>query len=177
MNGRWAPGQSGNPGGRPGGVAAVRELARNHAAEAIECLLKEMRQGDTSHARIAAANALLDRGWGRPTQPLAGDAEEPPIGIAMSQEQLAGQARREIDEAFREYQPPGYEEGRANGPVIEHPSSPTQDGNRSGTVAEADHPALPVPRDFARPSSFEAMPGLARRPIPRRPRPMGSWAG
>ena len=92
MNGRWAPGQSGNPGGRPGGVAAVRELARNHAAEAIECLLKEMRQGDTSHARIAAANALLDRGWGRPMQPLAGDAEEPPIEIAMSREQLAEQA-------------------------------------------------------------------------------------
>ena len=120
MNGRWAPGQSGNPGGRPGGVAAVRELARNHTAEAIECLLKEMRQGDTSHARIAAANALLDRGWGRPTQPLAGDAEEPPIGIAMSREQLAEQSLREINEAFREYRPPGHEE-RANGPVIEAP--------------------------------------------------------
>jgi len=80
-----------------------------------------MRQGDTSHARIAAANALLDRGWGRPTQPLAGDAEEPPIGIAMSQEQLAEQARREIDEAFREWRPPGHEEARANGPVIEAP--------------------------------------------------------
>src|SRR6476620_10843994 len=63
VNGRWAPGRSGNPGGRPGGVAEVRELARTHTAEAIGCLLKEMRDGDTSHARIAAANALLDRGW------------------------------------------------------------------------------------------------------------------
>jgi hypothetical protein len=79
-----------------------RSLAQGHTAEAIECLLKEMRQGDTSHARIAAANALLDRGWGRPTQPLAGDADEPPIGMAMSIEELRRRAREEIDEAFGE---------------------------------------------------------------------------
>jgi hypothetical protein len=62
--------------------------------------------------------------------------------------------------------------------VIEHRSSPAQDGDRSGLVAEAGHPALPVPRDFARPSSsFEAVPGVARRSIPRRPRPVrSSWA-
>ena len=178
-NGRWAPGQSGNPGGRPGGVAAVRELARNHTAEAIECLLKEMRKGDTSHARIAAANALLDRGWGRPTQPLAGDAEEPPVEIRMTRAELAEQARRRIDEAFREYRAPGYEEERPNGPVIERRSSPAPDGDRSEPVAEADRPALPVPRDFARPRSLEAVPGAARRSIPRRHRrPLGSgWAG
>jgi class 3 adenylate cyclase len=36
----------------------------------------------------------------------------------------------------------------------------------------------PIPTDFARPSSFEAVPGVARRPIPRRPRSVGSgWAG
>jgi hypothetical protein len=103
-NGRWAPGRSGNPGGRPGGVAEVRELARRHTVEAIECLLKELRDGDTSHARIAAANALLDRGWGRPTQPLAGDREEPPIGIEMSnEEERRRRAQEAIDEAFREY--------------------------------------------------------------------------
>jgi len=102
VNGRWAPGRSGNPGGRPGGVAEVRELARTHTAEAIECLLKEMRHGDTSHARIAAANAVLDRGWGRPTQPLAGDAEEPPIGIEMSNEERQRRVDAEIAEAFGE---------------------------------------------------------------------------
>ena len=101
-NGRWAPGQSGNPGGRPAGLSEIRALARNHTTEAIECLLKEMRKGDTSHARIAAANALLDRGWGRPTQPLAGDAEEPPIGVEISQEERQRRAREEIDRAFPE---------------------------------------------------------------------------
>ena len=177
-NGRWAPGQSGNPGGRPGGVAAVRELARNHTAEAIECLLKEMRKGDTSHARIAAANALLDRGWGRPTQPLAGDAEEPPVEIRMTRAELAEQAKQRIEEAFREWWPPGHEEERANRPVIDHRSSPAQDNDRSEPVAEAERPALPVPRDFARPSSFEAVPSVARRSMRRRPRSAGSgWAG
>jgi hypothetical protein len=101
-NGRWAPGQSGNPGGRPGRIAEVRKLAQGHTAEAVECLLKEMRQGDTSHARISAANALLDRGWGRPTQPLAGDPEEPPIGIELSAEERRRRAREEIDKAFPE---------------------------------------------------------------------------
>jgi hypothetical protein len=59
--------------------------------------------------------------------------------------------------------------------VIEHRSSPAEDGDRSEPVAEAD--GLPVPRDFARPISFEAVPGGSRRSIPRRPRPVRSgWA-
>lgn len=28
-------------------------------------------------ARVSAANSLLDRGWGKPTQPLSGDEENP----------------------------------------------------------------------------------------------------
>jgi hypothetical protein len=99
-NGQWPPGRSGNPGGRPGGVAEVRELARTHTAEAIECLLKEMRHGDTSHARIAAANALLDRGHGKATQPIAGDPEMPPI--EQSVEEKVELARAAIAEAFAE---------------------------------------------------------------------------
>lgn len=100
MNGRWAPGRSGNPRGRPGGVAEIRELARTHTAEAIECLLTEMRKGDTSHARIAAANALLDRAWGKATQPIGGDPEMPPIGLSV--EERVERAREAIAEAFAE---------------------------------------------------------------------------
>ena len=98
-NGRWAPGRSGNPGGRPGGVAQVRELARRYTGKAVERLVKEMNDGDTSHARIAAANSVLDRGWGKPTQPLAGEADEPPespLTVAEREER----ARRLIREAF-----------------------------------------------------------------------------
>ncbi len=32
-------------------------------------------------ARVAAAEALLNRGWGKPTQPLAGDDSLPPLEI------------------------------------------------------------------------------------------------
>jgi len=32
-------------------------------------------------ARVAAANSLLDRGWGKATQPIAGDEESGPIVI------------------------------------------------------------------------------------------------
>ena len=98
------------------------------------------------------------------------------VEVLVSRAELAEQAASEIDEAFREWQPPGHEEARANGPVIEHRSSPDEDGDRSEPAAEADGPALPVPRDFARPGSVEAVPGVARR-IPRRPRPVrSSWA-
>jgi len=104
---------------------------------------------------------------------IAGDRDKP-LEVKLSRAELAEQSRREIREAFREYRPPEHEEELTDGPVIEHRSSPVQDGDRSGPVAEADHPALPVPRDFARPSSFEAVPVVARRSISRCPRPVGS---
>ena len=40
-----------------------------------------MEKGKSETACIAAASALLDRGWGRPTQPVSGDDEMPGIGI------------------------------------------------------------------------------------------------
>jgi len=75
-------GQSGNPGGRPKAVAEVRELARQHTPEAIAALAKVMSDGTSEAARVAAATAMLDRGWGKPTQPIAGDDEAGPVRIA-----------------------------------------------------------------------------------------------
>jgi hypothetical protein len=34
-----------------------------------------------SAARVAAVNSLLDRGWGKATQPISGDDDAPPIQI------------------------------------------------------------------------------------------------
>ena len=62
---KFAPGQSGNPGGRPKGVVEVRELARQHSPQAIEMLAHIMVNGESEQARIAAANAILDRAWAR----------------------------------------------------------------------------------------------------------------
>ena len=78
---QFAPGQSGNPGGRPKGTAEVRELARKHTEAAIKKLAAIMTKGQSEQAQIMAASLLLDRGWGKPTQPISGDDEQPPIKI------------------------------------------------------------------------------------------------
>ena len=44
----------------------IQALARMYGTEAIERLAKEMRDGDTSAARIAAAKVWLEQGIGKP---------------------------------------------------------------------------------------------------------------
>ena len=65
-SGQFAPGSSGNPGGRPKDEARVAELARSYTSEAIDTLVDLMRHGKDERVRGTAAQALLDRGWGRP---------------------------------------------------------------------------------------------------------------
>lgn len=74
--GGWQPGQSGNPGGRAKGIEAE---ARKYTLEAIQCLAKSVKYGKTWQERHSAADKLLDRGWGRPTQTIAGDGNAPLI--------------------------------------------------------------------------------------------------
>jgi uncharacterized protein DUF5681 len=62
---RWQKGQSGNPGGKRKDIGHIREAARQYTIEAIETLVTWMRS-DNSRASVAAAMALLERGWGRP---------------------------------------------------------------------------------------------------------------
>ena len=67
-------GQSGNPGGRPKVVAEVKELAREHTAEAIETLVSIMTNTKSAPAaQVSAANSLLDRGYGKPPQHVTGE--------------------------------------------------------------------------------------------------------
>jgi hypothetical protein len=62
-------GQSGNPGGRPKAIAEVKELAREHTGKAVETLVSIMSDPKAPPAaRVSAANALLDRGYGKPPQ-------------------------------------------------------------------------------------------------------------
>ena len=49
----------------------IRSLARSHTKTAINVLVGVMRSNDaTAAARVSAANAILDRGWGKATQPM-----------------------------------------------------------------------------------------------------------
>ena len=67
--GVWKKGQSGNPGGRPKELKEVIMLAREEGAASIRALVK-VRDNPKAPpaARAFAANAILDRGYGKPTQ-------------------------------------------------------------------------------------------------------------
>jgi hypothetical protein len=66
-------GQSGNPGGRPRAEPKVRDLARKHTTAAINGLAAILKDSESDLAKVSAANALLDRGWGKPTVHIEGD--------------------------------------------------------------------------------------------------------
>jgi len=64
--GRFKPGYSGNAGGRPKDEHKVAQLARSFTLEAIDTLVGLMRNGKDERVKGTAAQALLDRGWGKP---------------------------------------------------------------------------------------------------------------
>lgn len=48
--------------------ATLSELARAHTATALGVLVKVAKEGESESARVSAANAILDRGYGKPSQ-------------------------------------------------------------------------------------------------------------
>ena len=69
----WPPGRSGNPGGRPKAALDIQALARAHTPDAIPALVAALANPSE---RVAAAVALLDRGWGKPIQAIEGSMEQ-----------------------------------------------------------------------------------------------------
>ena len=65
--GGFQRGQSGNPGGRPKLPADIREAFKAKAPEALEVLTRCL-QSDDDRIAMMAAQAILDRGYGKPTQ-------------------------------------------------------------------------------------------------------------
>lgn len=56
----------------------IRSLARAHTETAINVLVGVMTNEEAPHsARVTASEALLNRGWGKPSQPLSGDPDAP----------------------------------------------------------------------------------------------------
>lgn len=71
----FKPGQSGNPGGRPKIIGHIRDLARQYTELAINTLADTLTDKKAPYAaKIAAAQALLDRGWGKATAYVANEA-------------------------------------------------------------------------------------------------------
>lgn len=48
--------------------ATLSELARAHTTTALNVLVSVAQKGESESARVAAANAILDRGYGKPRQ-------------------------------------------------------------------------------------------------------------
>lgn len=62
----------------------IRSLARSHTELALNTLVGVASSPDAPHAaKVSAATALLDRGWGKPTQPVSGDEEGGPLQVVI----------------------------------------------------------------------------------------------
>lgn len=80
-------GQSGNPGGRPKGLgAAIRAKYGEDGTRLIRALhnIAFSRSKKVSRRdKLTAIEMLLDRGWGKATQVLAGDNNGGPIKVTF----------------------------------------------------------------------------------------------
>ena len=74
------------PGERRGGrqkgsvnkaTADLKAAASVYTKDALQVLVKIATKGESEAARVAAANSILDRGHGKPTQTVAGDKDNP----------------------------------------------------------------------------------------------------
>ena len=84
----WKKGQSGNPGGRPRELEGIQKLARENAPLVIQTLVEVATKGKSESARVSAANALLDRGFGKATQVVADDREFTARAAEMTDDEL-----------------------------------------------------------------------------------------
>jgi hypothetical protein len=62
----------------------IRSLARSYTEMAIQTLAGVAQNGQSESARVAAAEAILSRGWGKPTQPVDGDGEGGPVQLTVT---------------------------------------------------------------------------------------------
>lgn len=78
--GRFKPGQSGNPAGRPRqpkNAKEVRALARQYTVQMVEILSRVASNPKSPPAaRAAAASAILDRAWGKPSSDFGEGGEQ-----------------------------------------------------------------------------------------------------
>lgn len=60
-------------------TADIKAVAREYSGDALDTLIKLLKRDDNPAAQLGAARELLDRGYGKPTQMVAGDPDGDPI--------------------------------------------------------------------------------------------------
>jgi hypothetical protein len=87
---QFVKGKSGNPGGRPIMPPELREAAKAKTVEALDVLAAVMRDDKAPPAaRVSAAVAILDRGWGRPAQSVQVDDKRRSVDEMSTDELMA----------------------------------------------------------------------------------------
>lgn len=80
--GTFPPGVSGNPGGKPKGYGEFMAACREHTEAAVAVLVKCLKS-ENEKIQIDAAQALLDRGWGKAPQAMSGEGGEGPAELLI----------------------------------------------------------------------------------------------
>jgi HEAT repeat protein len=88
----FVKGQSGNPGGRPKALQDIVQLCKEKSPEAIKRIISLVKSDDERVA-LAAAQTLLDRGFGKPMQQIEHSGE-----ISIAERLSATLARLEQEE-------------------------------------------------------------------------------
>jgi hypothetical protein len=71
--------------GKPNKATAdIKALAREYAPVAMKELARLAAEAESEAARVAAIKELFDRGFGKATQPISGDADMPPINWGVA---------------------------------------------------------------------------------------------
>jgi hypothetical protein len=63
----------------------ISTVARSKVLSALDALVKQLEHGSSEAAKVAAANAILDRGYGKPAVDVGGDPVLPFLGTAPVQ--------------------------------------------------------------------------------------------
>jgi hypothetical protein len=74
-DGRFLPGVSPNPSGRPKGAGAIRELARAYLPAALK-KIGELIENPDPRVALAASQEIVNRVFGRPVQAIESDVKK-----------------------------------------------------------------------------------------------------
>lgn len=89
---RFKPGQSGNPSGRPKKRRDIEALAQEQDEKAMKVMARLLNSTDERVA-LAAAQAILDRGHGKPRQSVSAEIDDKRDAANVSDAELLAIAR------------------------------------------------------------------------------------